>query len=448
MPGLSESLARICRADWSERFDAMQRASLAAIVRTAFIDTSACILAGRGEAATRIAAVWAASRYAASGQSALLFGEQRLESSGAALVNAVAGHALDYDDVALAGHPSVVLVPALWAEHERSGVRGFDLVQAYAKGYAVWAELQRRQKASLHARGWHPSAVLGVVAAAAAAGTLRRLTAQQLTHAIGIAASMAGGVIANFGSMTKPFHAGRAAEGGIAAAELAQAGLSASPDALDGAAGLLRALAGPGNADLDGPCGPELEATLLRVRPGIKKYPVCYAAHRVIDGVLDLAREHHIAPAELSAVDATISETTAGVLRQHAPTSVDAARFSLEFCVATALARGQLGIAEVSAATLDDPAVRELMRRVHTHTVQTSCPLEPSFAYTDRVTVRLRDGSLLDSGPIRFARGHAELPLDEAQLREKLFSCAQPHERALARGIVERIDLALDLHAS
>ena len=358
MPGLSESLARICSADWRDRLDAAQRETLARIVRTAFIDTSACILAGRGETAARIALDWALTRYAASAQSSLLFGEQRLASCGAALVNAVAGHALDYDDVALGGHPSVVLAPALWAEHERSGVRGFDLVQAYAKGYAVWAELQRRQKASLHARGWHPSAVLGVVAAAAAVGALRKLTAQQLTHAIGIAASMAGGVVANFGSMTKPLHAGRAAEGGIAAAELAQAGLTASPDALDGAAGLLQALAGPGNADCDAPCGADLETTLLRVRPGIKKYPVCYAAHRVVDGVLDLVREHRIEPAEVTAVDATISETTAGVLRQHEPASVDAARFSLEFCVAAALARGRLGIAEVSPATLQDPVVR------------------------------------------------------------------------------------------
>ncbi|HMA06577.1 MAG TPA: MmgE/PrpD family protein, partial [Ramlibacter sp.] len=281
-----------------------------------------------------------------------------------------------------------------------------------------------------------------------AVGALRRLTAQQLTHAIGIAASMAGGVVANFGSMTKPLHAGRAAEGGIAAAELAQAGLTASPDALDGAAGLLLALAGPGNADCNAPCGADLETTLLRVRPGIKKYPVCYAAHRVVDGVLDLVREHRIAPAEVTAVDATISETTAGVLRQHEPASIDAARFSLEFCVAAALARGRLGIAEVSSAALQDPVVRQLMRGVRTHTVQTSCPLEPSFAYTDRVTVTLRDGTLLDSGPIRFARGHAELPLDEAQLLEKLHGCAQPHERALADGILERIAAALEPGAS
>ena len=83
------------------------------------------------------------------------------------------------------------------------------------------------------------------------------------------------------------------------------------------------------------------------------------------------------------------------------------------------------------------------MRRVETRTVQTSCPLEPSFAYTDQVTVTLRDGTALDSGPIRFARGHAELPLDDAQLREKLFSCVAPDEQPLARSLLAQVDAML-----
>jgi aconitate decarboxylase len=440
--GLVDSLARACSADWRDLFDATGRAELQSIVRTAFVDTAACVLAGRAEAPTRIALQWAAQRYAASQDCSLLFGGQRMGSNGAALVNAVAGHALDYDDVALAGHPSVVLVPALWAEHERGGARGFDLVQAYAKGYAVWGELQRRQRSSLHARGWHPSAVFGVVAAAAAVSALRGLSPGQTANAIGIAASLAGGVIANFGSMTKPLHAGLAAEGGISAAELAQLGLTASADALDGKAGLLNALVGADSVDTEGPCPEDLHSTLLRVRPGIKKYPACYAAHRVVDGVLDIARAHGVRAQDVLAVDAFISETTAAVLRHHAPATLDEARFSLEFAVASALVHGALGVAQVSEAALAHPQVRELMPRVHTHTVQTSCPLEPSFALTDRVTLALRGGETLDSGPIRFARGHAQLPLDEAQLREKLEACAGG-DRQLAAGVLQRIDSSL-----
>jgi 2-methylcitrate dehydratase PrpD len=244
--------------------------------------------------------------------------------------------------------------------------------------------------------------------------------------------------------MTKPLHLGRAAEGGIAAAELAQAGLTASADALDGAAGLLQALAGTGRADLDPECAPELATTLLRVRPGIKKYPVCYAAHRVVDGVLDLARAHQVNAGDVIAVDASISATTAGVLRHHRPATLGAARFSLEFCAAAALVHGRLGISEVSAATLADPLVRTLMGRMRIHTVDSSCPLEPSFAFTDSVSITLADGRSFDSGPIRFARGHAELPLDEAQLREKLFSCAGPQDAPLTTAVIRSIDAALD----
>jgi 2-methylcitrate dehydratase PrpD len=441
---LTQALARRCVTDWSAQLAAPERDALASLVRTAFIDTIACILAGRGEEATRVVRQWARARMTAQGCSSVLFGAGRADSATAALVNGVAGHALDYDDVGLAGHPSVVIVPALLAEHERTGQGGFALVQAYAKGYAVWNELQRRIQVPLHARGWHPSAVFGVLAVTAAVASLRGLDERRTAHALGIAASFASGVIANFGSMTKPLHLGRAAEAGIQAVELAQEGLDASADALDARAGLLVALAGdPSRVDLDSTVPEDFASTLLRLRPGIKKYPVCYAVHRVADGVLDLAARHRFTPADVGAVRATISETTAGVLRHHDPRTLTEARFSMEFAVATAIARGRLGIAEVSESSLQDPVVRELMQRVETATVQTRCPLEASFAYTDQVTVTLRDGTVLESGAIRFARGHAELPLDEAQLREKLFSCVATEEAPLARDLLARVDAML-----
>lgn len=441
---LAQALALRCSTDWAAQFDAPQRAALASLVRTAFIDTIACILAGRDEEATRVVSQWVRTRATAQGSSSVLFGAGRADSASAALVNGVAGHALDYDDVGLAGHPSVVIVPALLAEYDRTGQGGFALVQAYAKGYAVWSELQRRIQVPLHARGWHPSAVFGVLAVAAAVASLRGLDARRTAHALGIAASSASGVIANFGSMTKPLHLGRAAEAGIHAVELAQGGLDASADALDARAGLLVALAGdPSRVDLDSAVPEDFASTLLRLRPGIKKYPVCYAVHRVADGVLDLAARHRFTPADIGAVRATISETTAAVLRHHDPRTLTEARFSMEFAVATAIARGRLGIAEVSEFSLQDPVVRDLMQRVETGTVQTRCPLEPSFAFTDQVTVTLRDGAVLDSGPIRFARGHAQLPLDEAQLHEKLFSCVKPEEEPLARKLLAQVGAML-----
>lgn len=440
---LSQALAQACAPDWEGTLGTARCNEMRGIVRTAFADTAACVLAGRSEPATQVVVRWAQANHPAGGAASILFGAARLPAADAAFVNGVAGHALDFDDVGLAGHPSVVLVPALWSEHETRGVRGLALVQAYAKGYAVWAELQRRMKVALHARGWHPTAVFGVVATAAAVAAARRLPPDRTAHALGIAASHASGLIANFGSMTKPLHIGRASQAGMHAVDLAEAGLDASADALDGRAGLLAALGGPGQADLGSGLPDDFALALITQRPGIKKYPVCYAVHRVVDGLLDLAGRHRFAASEVAAVDATISETTAGVLRHHQPASLTEARFSLEFTAAAALVRGALGLADVSDAVLADPQVRAVIPLVRTHTTRTSCPLEPSFAYEDRVTVTLRDGSVLDSGPIRFARGHAHLPLTDAQVRDKVLACVAPDEQPLAERVLARIDQAL-----
>lgn len=440
MASLTGQLARRCQGRWFEA--EAELAAVRAIVRTAFIDTAACVLAGRDEAPTRHVLDWLARRAAPAQEAAVLFGPLRMDSPSAALVNGVAGHALDFDDTGLAGHPSVVLVPALLAEHERLGVAGVPLVEAYAKGYAIWGELQRRLRVSLHQRGWHPSSVFGTVAAAAAVASLRGLDEPRYAHALGIAASAAGGVVANFGSMTKPLHIGHAVRAGIEAVDLSQAGIDASPDALDGPAGLLVALAGDASrVDLQAPVPPDLETTLLRLRPGIKKYPVCYALHRLVDGALDLAAAHRFPATDVAAVHGTLSETAAAVVRHHQPATVTEARFSAEFALAAAIVHRRLGLAETSQVALEDPSLRELMGRVSITPVQTQCPLEPSFAYTDELTITLRDGRVLRSGPIRFARGHAERPIAEAQLLEKLESCAGGDVEA--HKVLQRVERAL-----
>lgn len=440
MATLTAQLAQRCQRRWFR--DDGDLPAVRALVRTAFVDTAACVLAGRDEAPTRHVLAWLARRAAPAAEASVLFGPGRMDSPSAALVNGVAGHALDFDDVGLAGHPSVVLVPALLAEHERLDIAGARLVEAYAKGYATWGELQRRLRVSLHGRGWHPSSVFGTVAAAAAVASLRGLDEPRHAHALGIAASAAGGVVANFGSMTKPLHIGHAARAGIEAVDLALAGLDASPDALDGPAGLLSALAGDAaHVDLQAPVAQDFETTLLRLRPGIKQYPVCYALHRLVDGVLALAAAHDIKAADVTAVHGTLSETAAAVVRHHRPTTVTEARFSAEFALAAALVHRRLGIAEVSELRLHEPVLRELMARVALTTVRTQCPLEPSFAFTDEVTITLHDGRVLRSGPIRHARGHAERPVTDAQLREKLVACAGG--AAQADEVLQRVERAL-----
>jgi 2-methylcitrate dehydratase PrpD len=393
-------------------------------VRSGFIDTVATMLAGRDEPVTKLVGDHVRARRSALAEASLLLGDERAGAADAALVNGVAAHALDYDDVALAGHPSTVLVPAVIAEGEATDAPGRAAMRAYLVGYEVWAELIGRETDAHHTKGWHPTGVFGTVAAAAAVANLRGLDDEKARHALAIAASLAAGLTANFGTMTKPFHAGRAAANGIEAVRLAQAGMTAAPDAFEHAGGFLTALSPRGNVDRTRPAsGLGKRLAILEQGLSIKKYPMCYATHRVIDGVLDLARANDVKPAAVEHVDATIGTAQAGMLRNHAPVTGLEAKFSLEFAVASALVAGKVGLSELTDEFVARPAVREAMGKVSIATTDTRCTFEPVFSFTDRVALKLKDGRTLDSGEIRFARGNAQLPLRDEELRAKFMDC-------------------------
>lgn len=435
MSGLTEELARFV----SEPDLGDPPPDAVAIARSGFVDTIGTMIAGRDEPVVRIVAQQVARRGGAT-QSSLLFGEGSASASDAALVNGTAGHALDYDDVALGGHPSTVLVPAVLAVGEQIDASGADALRAYLVGYEVWAELFSREPDAYHLKGWHPTAVLGTVGAAAAVAHLHRLNAEQCRNALAIAASMASGLVANFGTMTKPLHAGRAASAAVEAVELAAAGLTAAPDALEHHAGYLAALSPAGRADRDSPArsiGRRLR--ILDCGLSIKKYPICYATHRVIDGVLDIANAHDLQPDEVEEVRATIGHAQASMLRNHSPRTGLEAKFSLEFAVASALVARRVGLTELTDGFVAAPAVRDLMRKVRIATVETSCPIEPVFALHDRVEVVARDGRSFDSGDIRFARGNAKLPLADTELRAKFIDCAASAGHAEAEVLYEQL---------
>ncbi|MGZ5096207.1 MAG: MmgE/PrpD family protein, partial [Burkholderiales bacterium] len=213
----------------------------------------------------------------------------RRNSEDAALTNGVAAHVLDYDDVTLDGHPSAILVPAMMAQGDVSGSTGEELLTAYIAGYEVWAELLSREPVPLHNKGWHPTAVRGTVAAAACCAKLRHLDPQQAATALAISASMASGLVANFGTLTKSFQVGRAAQAGIIAARLAATGLTAATDALEHPAGFLAAFSPGGKPDLCGQFDQRIEQWhIVRQGLNLKRYPVCYGTHRAIDATLDL----------------------------------------------------------------------------------------------------------------------------------------------------------------
>ena len=433
---LTEMLARFAnRPGFSEVPEDAAR-----IVRSGFIDTVGTMIAGRNEPVVQIVQRHVEARQSGVRESSVLLGAERAGAQDAAMINGTAAHALDYDDVALAGHPSTVLVPALLAEGEAIGASGGDLLRAYLAGYEVWAELISRDADSHHLKGWHPTAVFGTVAAAAAVASLRGLDVEACRNAVSLSASMAAGLVANFGTMTKPLHAGRAAASAIEAVRLAMRGLTAAPDAVEHHAGFLKAISPKGNVDLDRPAD-DLGRRLRILESGlsVKRYPTCYATHRVIDAVIDLASKENLLPENVSTVHASIGVAAASMLRNHTPRTALEAKFSLEFAVASALVARSVGLAQLSDVFVNRQDVRKAMGKVEISTVQTTCPIEPAFAFSDRVRIRLEDGRALDSGEIRFARGNAKLPLHQEELKAKFMQCVAGAEYIDASALYERL---------
>ncbi|HEY5208673.1 MAG TPA: MmgE/PrpD family protein [Stellaceae bacterium] len=394
------------------------------IVRNGFIDCIGVMIAGWDEPVARL--VRETFPVTRDGDGGLAFAALGGAPPDLALAFATAAHALDYDDTGLGGHPSAVLVPAILAETRAVAADSATMIAAYVAGYEVWAELIGRDQDQHHRKGWHPSAVFGPLAAASASAVLRRLDAETARHAIGIAASLAGGIVGNFGTMTKPFQLGRAAQSGLLATRLAAAGMNAAPDAIEHEAGFLNALSPAGRVDRSRPATLGSEWRILTHGLNLKLYPVCYAQHRVLNAMADLRERHGFAPGDIDRVTVEIGETQAGMLRNHRPRTPLEAKFSAEFGVAAMAVAGNCGAAELTEAFIARADIRDLMARVRITTIAEKDPDNPEHSRYDRVAVALRDGTTLRSGEITHARGHFRRPASAESLWQKFADCATP----------------------
>lgn len=406
--------------------------------RTGFIDTIATMIAGAHDPAPQLLRRGLSP---APGPASLYFSGETAAAPEAAWINGTAGHALDYDDVGCRGHLSTVLAPAILAEAETLDLGGKEMIAAYVAGYETWAELARRDPGHHHVKGWHPTGIFGAIAAGAACAALRRLSAEQATMAIALAASQAGGIMANFGTMTKPFHAGRAAHAGVVSARLAELGFTAAADALEHPQGFLSAVSPDGRADREGAAaGLGEDWQIVRQGLSIKKYPACYCTHRALDAMLDLLAKRPLKPADIARVTVSISKTHSLILRNHAPQTGLAAKFSMEFAMAAAVVSRRASLAEYTDEFVRRPEVQELMRRVEVVTNENYDPQVSGASVSDQVTVELTGGERLDSEKVRRARGHAELPLGEAELFDKFRTCLDVgHARISAERLFDRL---------
>lgn len=390
------------------------------LARRTLIDTVGISIAARNEDAVRIVTQTAVESGAAT--STLLTTGARASAAAAALVNGTAAHALDYDDVTdqIYGHPSVVLWPAILAAGEQARAGGRDMLEAYVVGFDVVTALADGF-ASLrehYAKGWHSTATLGVVAAAAAVSRLLGSDVERTRCAIALAATMAGGSRQNFGTMTKPLHAGLAARDAVVSATLAANGFTADPDQLEAPLGYFAMFADHSRLS----AVPEAlrEPWALR-RHGInvKKFPACYNTQRLADATLRLAERESIAADEVRRITVTMEPGGGDPLIHHRPGSGLQAKFSAEYVAAAAVLDRTLGLRAFTDEAVTRPDARALVERA-TLTESPTPPVgaaEWEFAYAVVEVETAERGTFVERADV--PRGDRRAPLSEEELEAK-----------------------------
>jgi 2-methylcitrate dehydratase PrpD len=393
--------------------------------KVAVLDTVGVTLAGCAEEAPRIVED-VLGLQPGEGPCLVLGASRRVRPLDAALVNGTAAHALDFDNTAknLGGHVSAVMVPALIAAGEAYGARGRDLILAHAAGYELGARLGRCVNPHHTEKGWHPTATLGVFAVAAACARLLGLTAGVAETALALATSLAAGTKANFGTMTKPLHAGQCARGGLLAVLLARKGYTAHSGAFEHKQGFFNVFNGAGNFDaaraLDGWNDWEI------VAPGAsyKLYPCCYSTHAAVEAALNLARRHGPFDARsVASVESWIPARGLAHTDRPDPDSPLEAKFSVQYCVARALLDGKVVLEHFEGEAHREPRVRDLLKRVRAAPYAGKL-YDPDDPFDAEVKVVLRDGRALSEKVDRPLGRTTDNPIASEDLKAKFENCA------------------------
>ena len=392
--------------------------------KRALLDTIGVTLAGYSEASAQVMMDWVAE-CGARPVASVLGSSTATSPALAALANGTMGHALDFDDVTfhMRGHPSVPVAPVALALGEATGASGADVLMAFIVGVEVEAKAGKAMTAAHIRRGWHPTGIIGSLGAAAAAAKLLGLNEIQTQMALGIAASKAGGLRKNFGTMTKPLHAGEAARSGIEAAQWAQRGFTADHQVLDDRFSYFEVFAGDNEFDAEAMVR-EFGAPYEVVSPGIgvKPYPACRQMHRSIDAMLELTHTHGLNADDIEAIVCETSERALSFLVHHRPQTGLEGKFSMEYALAAAALNGKMGLAEFSDQSVQDPRAQDLLQRVR-YEHPDAGQAEWDLTLPDIVSVELRNGQRL-SQRIDIPKGDPQLPMTWDELVAKFHDCA------------------------
>lgn len=326
-PGTTRELA-----EWVADFSGAT-ASARLWARHALLDWAAVTIAGSREP---LAAMLADEYGAEAGPCTLVAAGRRAALHDAALVNGATGHALDYDDVnfLMHGHPTVPVAPVVLALGEVLGSTGRQITDAFIAGYEVECRIGEMAGVGHYDKGFHATGTIGTFGAAAAAARLLGLDAGQTANALGMAAAQAAGLKSMFGTMTKPFHAGKAAMNGLIAARLAARGFTASTSGIETQQGFAATQA------------PGFEAAPVRPNPAapfavesnlFKYHAACYLTHSTIEAIASLRQTHKVGPDDLAAMTVYCREAVNQVCNIAAPQTGLEVKFSIRHLAALAL---------------------------------------------------------------------------------------------------------------
>ncbi|HKZ06700.1 MAG TPA: MmgE/PrpD family protein [Methylomirabilota bacterium] len=397
--------------------------AVVARARLLVLDTLGNCLAATGEDFGR-SITETAARLGGPAESTLIGSGGRVGAANAVLANATLAHGLDFDDTREDAivHTGCIAVTAALAAAEAAGASGREALLAAIAAVEVMCRVGLAVPGAFHARHFHPTAVTGSFAAAAAAARLRKLSEDQLVRAFGICGSQAAGIIEYLvdGTWTKRLHPGWNAHAGLVATLLAETGFTGPETVLEGGHGLYAAFAGGHDAARLEALLASLGRTWELAELTFKPYPCGSIAQPYMDCAMRLRTQHGLRPADIRAVRC---RTAAGPLprlwepltSKHAPPNGYAAKFSLPYLVAVILVKGRAGLAEFEDAAVTDPAVLAVTRAV---TYEIDPAIDYPRQFVGDVEVTLADGRVLRERQDR-PRGGPDAPLTRDELEAK-----------------------------
>lgn len=394
------------------------------LARTAIIDTLGVTLAGASEPAAKL--LRETPGIAAPGGPCTVFGTQLKTSAlDATFVNGVASHALDYDDFSepMGGHQSVPLVAPLMAVAEERGHSGTQLIEAYLVGIETEIRFARAVNFVHYDKGWHPTATVGIFGTVAAVGHLIGMPEASMTTAFGIAASLASGLKANFGTMVKPLHIGQSARNGLLAVMLAERGYDANPAALEHAQGYLNVFNGPGQFDAERlftDWASPLE--ILSPSMGLKQFPCCGSTHPAIAAMLALREEEGIRAADIAKIDVMPHGRRLKHTNTPDPQTPLQAKFSVQYVVARALLDGAVRLGHFEDDAPLQPAICALLAKT-TATAHPDMADDAAHQFSAEVRVTLDDGRVVSRRIDNLVGRGGTYPMSSDELWEKFSDC-------------------------